>query len=144
MRERVEIPKAPSDRLTLTSEGRFSGVSYVYENINGNFQPKEVAFDLVRKNPLSPFVYNKPIPGEKPTDQPIRFDMDQKPREGNYPLALVKNARRLPNHFYQDENGILTAVKVNGQWETRFYPKSCLESATWDEALKLLGISEQE
>ena len=150
MTEFREVPKAPPDRLTLTRDGQFNGAAYVYRWGDNGFQPVEVKFNVAKGDPLSPFFYNKPIPdGENPTGQPERFERDKNPREGNYPLAYVSGVRRPPNHLYEDDNGIVTAVEVKTpdgegkQWQTRYYPKGCLEPETWEQALATLGITEE-
>jgi len=54
---------------------------------------------------------------------------------------------RGPNHFDEAEDGIVTVFNTaqSGNpptWETRWYPQSCLEPQTWQEAMEILDVGE--
>jgi len=138
--EIFKIPPHP-DRIIQTPEGRFRGSAYVFGK-NGQIQ--EVNFDIKPSGPLPDFYYNKPVPDHDPLRGPARFERDKKPRSGYYPLAIINDSRRPPNHMYRSDDAILAAVNVGideePKWETRYFPKGCIEETTWKQALDILGI----
>ncbi len=131
----------PPDRITQTPEGRFHGSAYVFGK-DGQIQ--EVNFDIIPSRPLPDFYYNKPVPDQDLLRGPARFERDKKPRSGYYPLAIINDSRRLPNHMYRSDDAILAAVNVGTneepKWETRYFPKGCIEPQTWSQALEILEI----
>lgn len=128
----------PTDTVTRTSEGRFQGSAYVYYS---GSRIGEIKFDANPDKPLDPFYYNKPD-----TNNPPSFTRDEKPRTGAYPVAIVKNARRAPNHLYESDDAVIAAVNTGteeeAKWETRYFPKSCIDERVWKQALGILEIRE--
>jgi hypothetical protein len=146
MTESERIPQVPQDVLSFRND-RFSGYACFYTYNDGVFNPISIVFNTVKTTPLNPFHYNKPTPNpDDPTNPPIQFKMDEKPREGNYVIGFAKNVRRFPNHLYESDEFMITAVEVelpdgNKEWQTRVYPKNCLSETTWQEAHTLCNTS---
>jgi hypothetical protein len=146
MTELKEIPGLPADIVTF-SDGIFAGAGYIFRSKENVLVTEEVKFQTPQKRPLDPFYYNKPI--ENPNDpfkSPTKFVKDEEPREGYYPLSLVEQALRPPNHLYEIDDALLAGVNRGTdevpQWETRYFPKSSLDPEVWKQALDILEITE--
>ncbi len=128
----------PPDTIIRTLEGRFQGSAYLY---GPDFEIKELKFDSQPNKPLEPFYYNKPD-----TSNPPNFTKDEKPRTEVYPVAIAREARRSPTHLYEADDAIIAAVNTGSEeeqkWETRYFPKSCIDEGTWKQAMEILGIRE--
>lgn len=135
MNEEILKP-VPPDTIMRTPEGRFIGSLYAYSSSS---EIKEFKFDVQQNKPLNPFYYNKPD-----TNNPPNFTRDEKPRVGVYPVAIARDARRAPHHLYETDDAIIAAVNAGTEedprWETRYFPKNCVEEKTWQQALDILGI----
>lgn len=128
------LKSTPTDNITRTPQGRFQGSAYVY---NSSSEIEEVKFDANPDKPLDPFYYNKPD-----TNNPPSFTKDEKPRTGVYPIAIVRNTRRAPNHLYESDDAVIAAVNTateeEPKWETRYFPRNCIDSQVWQNALDIL------
>ena len=129
------------DEVTLQNN-LFTGIVFYF--VSPNFdEPKSQKFSTPKTLPLSPFLYNKPI--ENSDDvfaQPLRFELDTQPKSNYYPVLIVDNSRRPPNHMYEDSVGLFAATNkgddTNPNWVVRYLPKTCLPPETWTEAVQLL------
>lgn len=146
MVEIKEAPSLPPDRLTLTDNNVFRGSGYVYRKGKTGLSIAEVQFDALKKKQLIPFFYNKPV--ENPDDlslPPKEFVKDETSRQDYYPLAYVELAMRPPNHLYEVDDAIFTAVNRGTdelpKWETRYFPKGCIDEEVWTRALEILGVT---
>jgi len=146
MKEAIELTPLPLDNISLTNEGVFQGKVYVYTETEGKLNPKEIPFDIPKRATLSPFYYSKPIvaPEDPFKNPPGQFIRDSQPREGYYPIVLIKDGLRPPNHLYEKDDAIYCAVNIGSDeepnWETRYFPEQSIPKETWEEALTLLGI----
>lgn len=144
---RPDLPPIEPDTIRVV-DGRFTGSASFYRQESGRLVPVVIHFDVdsSRLRPLNPFLYNKPPDttalGVKPPNEQFKTG---DPRSGNIPVAVAKNVMRKPNHLYETDDGIVTALDTakpgeSSKWETRYYPKNCLEPNTWQEAMAILGI----
>jgi hypothetical protein len=127
----------PKDELKMVGK-RFVGIAHYFIKVNGELIEEKIIIDTFKKRPLDPFYFNKPILiGKK-----IVFEKDKKPRVGYYPLVIVKNALKPPNHLYRVDDALIAGINMgsdnNPKWETRFFHKHCLDEKTWENAKNLL------
>lgn len=139
MNEEILGKVQPPDKIDRTSDGWFKGKVYFFDK-QGILEEWEI--NINPTSPLSDFYYNKPIPGSDPLRGPARFERDKKPRSGYYPLQMMHAVRRQPNHMYRSNDAFLAATNTGTEekpkWETRFFPKGCLDEETWEEAKDIL------
>jgi hypothetical protein len=127
----------PIDELKIV-EKRFVGKIFYFIKVNEELIEKEIIIDTFKKIPLDPFYFNKPIMiGKK-----IVFEKDKKPRVGYYPLVIVQNALKPPNHLYRVDDALIAGINmgtdIKPKWETRFFHKHCLDEKTWENVENLL------
>lgn len=144
-RGKVKLPEkdeTPKDELTYNeSETKFAGKGCFYILDGEDLVLRPVRLDVGRGKALSPFRYKKPM-----VDLDVFFpeeDWEDKDRKGYYPLAIVHKAFRGPNHWHREDSAILCAVQVDGEWQTRYFPRQNVSEETWQEAVRLLGSTEQ-
>lgn len=135
-----ELAPVQPDTIAI-KDGRFVGSAGFYtEGSFGDLMPVTVEFDAsTSAEPLTPFQYNKPPEtvaiGSKPDEKDFTLG---EPRGGNIPLTMVAAVMRGPNHLYEFDEGVITAVNTAtdgdpAKWETRYFPKNCLPEKTWKE-----------
>lgn len=141
------VLKLPPDRLNLAEDRVFCGSGYVYrKNKAGGLIIDEIRFNTSQGASLTPFFYNKPVENsDDPFEPPHNFVRDKTPRQGYYPLSYVELALRPPNHLYEVDDAVFTAVNRGSEnepeWETRYFPKNSLDAQVWEEALIILRIT---
>lgn len=143
MLEVKEMPTLPPDKLDLFHGDHFAGSGYVYKRANDRLDITEIKLDAPKGSALDPFYYNKPIENpDNPFLPPVEFVKDKEPREGYYPLSIVEQALRPPNHLYEVDDAVFCAVNrgtdEQPQWETRYFPKKSLDSQVWEQAFDIL------
>lgn len=121
----------------------FQGSEFVLRPSPYGLRPVEIFFNIKRDRTLPPFYYHKPIyiSGSDLKLPPVSYVRDVVVRERYYPLAIVTQAYREPYHLDKAEDALFAAVEVvkdgETRWETRYFPKSLIESFgidTWTEA----------
>lgn len=137
----------PKDELIKAPDGRFKGAGFVYLQTESGLKEDRVDFDILPEAPLPPFYYNKPVTNpNSPFEKPLEFKRDENPRSGYYPLALTFAALRPPMHLYEVDDALFAAVNERSEeepnWNTRYFPKNCLDPETWNQALQLLHLQE--
>jgi hypothetical protein len=136
-------PELPTDTLRRESDGTFKGSGFVYGGLGGNLVIEEVKFDVNPEQLLPPFFYTAPIENpSSPFFPPKEFVRDLEARTGYFPLAFVSQVLRPPKHLYKVEDAMFAAVNKGSeqdpQWETRYFPESCIASEIWEKAHTIL------
>ncbi|MFC1780149.1 hypothetical protein ACFLY9_00430 [Patescibacteria group bacterium] len=129
----------PTDKIALV-EGSFIGTGYCYTVGEGALSILPVHFNTAKADVLSPFVYKKPKVIDGDIANP-RKEWEEKQRESYHPLAIVQNALRGPNHWHRADEALFCAVEVDGEWQTRFFPRQNIEAEVWDKALRIMRVT---
>ena len=145
MNERVQDLFFPPDQLIVTPD-RFLGKGFVL-TLTGNMRPivTPVRFDAPRGTTLDPFYYDKPVVNQHNSSVLVEIIQEEIPRVGYYPLAVVWQAMRPPNHLYRVEDAFFAAVNKRTEekpdLQTRYFPKSSVDETVWQQVYEILGLS---
>jgi hypothetical protein len=126
----------PLDRVSVVDSHAEGEISYFTHNQSGwKLESKKFSAKIIV--PLSPFTYKKPEVSGNPFNPEEKWE--NKEREGYYPLTIVENGLRGPNHWHREDSALVCGVRVKDHWETRYFPRQNIPESTWAEATKLLS-----
>lgn len=136
LRPLTEI-EVPND-IVSESDGKLAGTVHYFQLNEEDLELKESDFHLEIAEPLSPFKYKKPIIKKDVFNPDEVWENDI--RQGYYPLLIVKNAYRGPNHWHRRDDALFCAVKDStNSWSIKYFPKLNIPKETWEEAVAKLN-----
>ncbi len=141
-REQIDArTKAPEDDVGLEWD-RFSGEVYYYTLETAWLVLQTLSIDCKKSDQLPEFTYKKPIVDE--IDSLNVLEVQQSQRIGYYPLAIIKNWYRGPNHWHRDEDddgeALFCAVEeANGTIGTRYFPMNNISPKVWAIARDIIA-----
>jgi len=129
------ISTIPKDQIELIDNCFVGSAFFLKENNDKSLKIHQEDFQTTKTDPLPDFFYNKPIvaPNQDPFDKNnISISRETSPRTGYFLIKLVEGIRRVPNHLYESDDGILCAVNKDDKWETRYFPRQSLDPSFWN------------
>ena len=128
--------KIPPDSIN-ESNGKLLGNVYFFQVGDESLNLEKSEFNANIDEPLPPFKYKKPVIGKDVFH--VDEVWEEKDRQRYYPLVIVRNAYRGPNHWHRRDDGLFCAVMIDGAWQTRYFPKSNIPEEIWEKANELLS-----
>ncbi len=135
LREYLETSTTQSD-IVVETKGFLIGIVYYFQIDDDMLVYKNAEFNVKITKPLSPFKYKKPIVGDDVFKPDERWESTE--RINYYPLLIVKDAYRGPNHWHRRDDALFCAVNIDGIWQTRYFSKNNVSAKIWKEAEDLL------
>jgi len=132
--DNVKLPQE-SDKVKLDWES-FSGKVSYYVLEGKELVLQVLSFRAKKSEALSDFLYTKPSGDDVLNPSEIQ---EKQPRSEYYPLRIVNDAYKWPNHWHRKDNALFCAVKKDWEWETRYFPKKNIPDQTWEEAKRIIA-----
>jgi len=133
------ISIVPKDEIELVDNHFIGSAFFIKEDAERNLTIHRENFNTIKTETLPDFFYNKPIvePDKDPFNKnSISIFQETSPRSGYFLIKIVENVKRVPNHLYEPDNGIICAISKDNKWETRYFPKKSLHSDFWELVTK--------